>query len=49
MNDGEVLVSYKKISDKKGLKWLFPDEAGVQSTSNTVIKYFIDILMFLIR
>ena len=26
MNNGEVLVSSIKMSDKKGPKWLFPDE-----------------------
>ena len=32
MNNGEVIVSYMTMSDKKGLKWLFPDEAEIQST-----------------
>ena len=32
MNNGKVLVSYMKMSDKKGLKWLFPDQAEIQST-----------------
>ena len=32
INSGELLISYMKISDKKGLKWLFPDEAEIQST-----------------
>ena len=32
MNNGKVLVSYMKMSYKKGLKWLFPDQAEIQST-----------------
>ena len=32
INNGEVLVSCMKVSDKKGLKWLFPDEAEIQCT-----------------
>ena len=32
INSGELLISYMKMSDKKGLKWLFPDEAEIQST-----------------
>ena len=32
MNNGEILVSYMKISDKKGLKWLFPDDNEIQGT-----------------
>ena len=32
MNNGQVLVSYMKMSDKKGPKWLFPDEAEIQSS-----------------
>ena len=31
MNNGEVIVSYMKRSDKKGLKWLFPDDVEIQS------------------
>ena len=32
MNSGKVLISSMKMSDKKGLKWLFPDESEIQST-----------------
>ena len=32
MNNGEILVCYMKISDKKGLKWLFPDDNEIQGT-----------------
>ena len=31
MNNGEALVSHMKISDKNGLKWLFPNEAEIYS------------------
>ena len=31
-NNGEVLVSCIKVSDKKGLKWRFSDEAEIQRT-----------------
>ena len=32
INNGELFVSYMKMKDKKGIKWLFPDEAEIQST-----------------
>ena len=32
INNNELLVSYVEMNDKKELKWLFPDGAGIQST-----------------
>ena len=33
MDGDNVLVSYMKMSDKNGFKWLFPDEAEIHSTN----------------
>ena len=32
MNNDEILVSYIKMNEEKGLKWLFPNKAEIQST-----------------
>ena len=37
MDGNNVLVSYLKITDKGGLKWLFPDEAEIHSTNTDQI------------